>query len=67
MNIFKIIKRLFKSKEESIKSSNNKKKVDNDMKKSNKVKDDKSFHPEILFLINQADARYIDFEEVKKI
>ena len=36
-----------------------------DMKaKKSKVNDDKSFHPEILFLINRPYAEYVDFEEI---
>ena len=32
--------------------------------KKSKVNDDKSFHPEILFLINRPYAEYVDFEEI---
>ena len=48
-----------KKKEESIKENKE------DMKaKKSKVNDDKSFHPEILFLINRPYAEYVEFEEI---
>ena len=52
-------KRESKKKEEPIKENKE------DMKaKKSKANDDKSFHPEILFLINRPYAGYVDFEEV---
>jgi hypothetical protein len=52
-------KRESKKKEESIKENKE------DMKaKKSKVNDDKSFYPEILFLINRPYAEYVDFEEI---
>lgn len=69
MNIFNFIKKIFFKKSQETKNTklqDNKFKNDNNMKKSNKTQiNDKSFHPELLFLINRSYAEYVDFVEIK--
>ena len=75
MNIFNFIKKIFfkkSQKTKNVKSHTDDKlqgknfKNDNNMKKSKKTQmNDKSFHPEILFLINRPYAEYVDFIEIK--
>ena len=69
MGFLDFLKRWFGSNEEPKKEIKKKaepiKTNKEDMKvKKSKINDDKSFHPEILFLINRADTEYVDFEEV---
>ena len=69
MGFLDFLKRWFGSNEEPKKETKKKaepiktKKEDMKVKKS-KINDDKSFHPEILFLINRPYAEYVEFEEV---
>ena len=60
MGFLDFLKTWFGTKEEPKKNSEPK--IKDDMKR--KSKDDKSFHPEILFLINRPYAEYVEFEEV---
>jgi len=69
MGFLDFLKRWFGSNEEPKKETKKKtepiKTNKEDMKvKKSKIKDDKSFHPEILFLINRPYAEYVEFEEV---
>ena len=61
MGFLDFLKTWFGIKEEPKKNSEPK--IKDDMKR--KIKDDKSFHPEILFLINRPYAEYVEFEEIK--
>ena len=61
MGFLDFLKNWFGYKEEPKKNSEPK--IKDDMKR--KTKDDKSFHPEILFLINRPYAEYVEFEEIK--
>lgn len=68
MGFLDFLKRWFGFDEDNIqdKPKENIKKESNNMKaKTNKLDDDKSFHPEILFLINRPYAEYVDFVEIK--
>ena len=68
MGFLDFLKAWFGSKEEPKNEVNQKhesSKENKEMKtKKSTVNDDKSFHPEILFLINRPYAEYVDFEEI---
>lgn len=66
MGFFDFIKRWFNSIENEPKTKP-KPESKTETKEMNDNYDDKSFHPEILYLINKDDAEYVDFiEETNK-
>ena len=65
MGFFDFLAKWFGSKQETPQPKQEQKQ-NNMKKKAEKYSvDDKSFHPEILFLINRPYAEYVDFIEVK--
>lgn len=69
MSIFDFFKKHQKKENENNEfvNENISKDIDETVKNKKEInketKEDKSFHPEILFFINKDDAEYVDFEE----